>query len=151
MSDLLTDEIRSWIGRSSPPERIEITRRDIIKYAVATEQRLPKYCNGDEAPPMMLFGAYKAPSAIRDLNSDGLSAETLLPDLPLKRIMAGGIKPTHHRPIRPGDVLILQQTLTDIYEKSGRSGPLIFVEYEIEVKTEDGELVMTEAQRRIVR
>ena len=116
MNELITPEIRAWIGRSAPPQRIEIARRDIVKYAVATEQRLEKYRNGDEAPPMFLFGASMPICALDELGSDGLRRDTLLPDLPLKRVMAGGIKQRYHRPIRPGDVLLIQREITDIYE-----------------------------------
>lgn len=151
MSKLITPEIRAWIGRSAPPQRIEIARRDIVKYAVATEQRLEKYRNGDEAPPMFLFGASMPICALDELGSDGLRRDTLLPDLPLKRVMAGGIKQRYHRPIRPGDVLLIQREITDIYEKQGSSGPLIFITYEITIKTEEGELVMQETQGRINR
>ena len=65
--------------------------------------------------------------------------------------MAGGIKQRYHRPIRPGDVLLVTRTLSDIYAKTGSSGPLIFIVYEITVTTEDGELVMQETQSRINR
>ncbi|MFP6781664.1 MAG: acyl dehydratase, partial [Gammaproteobacteria bacterium] len=57
MSSLITDEIRTWIGRSSEPIRFEVTRRDIMKYSLATQQRNEKYLRGDEAPPMFLFAA----------------------------------------------------------------------------------------------
>ena len=43
------------------------------------------------------------------------------------------------------------RTLTDIYEKAGRSGPLIFYEVLMEVRDDDGELVVTEKTRRILR
>ena len=151
MSGLLTPEIREWVGRSDAPVRLEVTRRDIVKYAIATEQRLEKYRRGDEAPPMFLFNAHQALLPIDELRPDGLSPDPLLPDLPLKRVMAGGIKNRYHRPIRPGDELVLTRTLTDIYEKQGRSGPLIFVMYAVKVETEDGELVMEETRRRIFR
>ncbi len=45
----------------------------------------------------------------------------------------------------------MQRTLVDIFEKQGKTGPLIFIVYEIEAKTEDGELVMAQTQTRIVR
>ena len=151
MPNLLTDEIKSWIGRSDPPQRVEITRRDIIKYAMATEQKQEKYLNGDEAPPMALFGAYAPILAPKDLGPDGRNPDTLLPELPLKRVMAGGIQQKHFRPIRAGDVLIMQRTLVDIFEKEGKTGPLIFIVYEVDAKTEDGEMVMQQTQTRIVR
>ena len=37
------------------------------------------------------------------LLGDGLSTDTLLPEFPLKRAMAGGWKIEYHRPICPGD------------------------------------------------
>ena len=151
MSELITDEIRAWIGRADPPQRVEVTRRDIIKYAVATEQTLAKYLNGEEAPPLFLFGAHNPIIPLDELGADGLRTDSLLPDLPLKRVMAGGISQTHHRPLRAGDVVYLQRKLTDIYEKQGMTGPLIFVVYEIDTRTEDGELVMQQTQSRIVR
>jgi 3-methylfumaryl-CoA hydratase len=151
MPDLITDDIRAWIGSSDPPQRIEVTRRDIIKYSMATEQLLDKYLRGDEAPPMFLFGAQQPLTPLSELGPDGLRKDALLPDLPLKRIMAGGIKQAHQRALKPGDVVIITRTLTDIYEKQGSSGPLIFVVYEVEVKTEAGEAIMHETQSRIVR
>ncbi len=148
---LLTPEIREWVGRADTPQRLDVTRRDIMKYAIATEQRQDKYLRGDEAPPMFLFNAHQPLVQIETLRADGLTPDPLLPDLPLKRVMAGGIKNIYYRPIKPGDVLVLTRTLTDIYEKQGRTGPLIFVAYAVRVETEDGELVMQETRRRIFR
>jgi 3-methylfumaryl-CoA hydratase len=151
VTELITPEIRAWIGRSTDPVRSEVTRRDIQKYAVATEQRLEKYLNGDEAPPMFLFGAMRPIVPIEALGPDGISRDSLLPDLPLKRVMAGGTKTTYHRPVRPGDVLVGTRTLKDIYEKQGKTGPLIFIVYTMKVETEDGEAIADEIQTRIVR
>jgi hydroxyacyl-ACP dehydratase HTD2-like protein with hotdog domain len=151
MTQLITDEIRTWIGRAEQPIRFEVSRRDIVKYSLATEQRDEKYLRGDEAPPMFLFGADRPPTAIQDLGPDGLRQDPLLPDLPLKRVMAGGVKQRHFHPIRPGDVLLIARSITDIYEKHGSSGALIFVVYDISVTTEDGVLVMQQTQSRIVR
>jgi 3-methylfumaryl-CoA hydratase len=149
--ELITPEIREWVGRSDVPQRLEVTRRDIVKYAIATQQRLEKYRRGDEAPPMFLLNAHQPLVPIEALRPDGLTADPLLPELPLKRVMAGGVQNTYHRAVTPGDVLVLTRTLTDIYEKQGSSGPLIFVVYAVRVETEDGELVMEETRRRIFR
>ena len=52
MPGLINEELRSQIGLS-PESRTElVTRRDIRKYAVATNQRQQKYLDGDEAPPL---------------------------------------------------------------------------------------------------
>jgi 3-methylfumaryl-CoA hydratase len=151
MSDLITDDIRGWIGRAAEPVRFEVARRDIIKYSLATGQRNAKYLCGDEAPPMFLFGADRPLTPLEELGPDGLRQDPLLPDLPLKRVMAGGTRQRYHRKVVPGDVLIIKRSISDIYAKSGASGPLIFIVYELDVATEDGELVKHETQTRIVR
>ena len=151
MDKLITDEIRSWIGRSDEPIHLVVSRRDIIKYSLATEQLNPKYLKGDEALPMFLSGADRALTEIADLGPDGLRQDSLLPDLPLKRVMAGGVKQRHLRPIVPGDALLITRSITDIYEKRGSSGALIFVVYDISVTNEGGELVMQQTQSRIIR
>ena len=151
MSELITPEIRAWVGRAEPTPRVEVTRRDIIKYAVATEQRQTKYLRGDEAPPMFVSGALREVVPIEALGPDGLPASSMLPELPLKRIMAGGTKTCYARPVRPGDVLVGKRTLADIYSKQGASGPLIFVIVATQVETEAGEPIMRQTQTRIVR
>jgi hypothetical protein len=62
---------------------------------------------GDEAPPMFLFGADRPLTPLAELGPDGLRADTLMPELPLKRVMAGGIRQRYHRPVRPGDRLTI--------------------------------------------
>ncbi|MFT4585080.1 MAG: 3-methylfumaryl-CoA hydratase [Gammaproteobacteria bacterium] len=151
LTQLITDEIRNWIGRATEPVQVEVSRRDIVKYSLATEQRLEKYLRGDEAPPMFLFGADRPLTQIADLGPDGLMRDPLLPELPLKRVMAGGIKQRYFRAVMPGDVLSISRRISNIYEKQGSSGPLIFVDYELNVRATDGELVMQETQSRINR
>ena len=92
MSQLITDEIKSWIGRSDEPVEFEVSKRDIVKYAIATEQKLQKYITGEEAPPMFLFGADRPLTSMNKLGPDGLRRDSLIPELPLKRVMAGGVK-----------------------------------------------------------
>ena len=151
MTTLVTPELRAWIGRSAPTQRVEITRRDIVKYSLATEQQAAKFLTGDEAPPMFLFAADRPLSGPQQLGPDGLAADVLLPRLPLPRVMAGGIKQRYHRVLKPGDVVFIKRTLTDIYEKQGASGPLIFIVYALEVTDADGERVLEETQTRINR
>ena len=62
---LLTPEIKGWIGRSEAPVTVEVSRREIQKYAVATEQIREAYLLGDEAPPMFVFGLFRPVVPIR--------------------------------------------------------------------------------------
>tara|TARA_B100000989_G_scaffold290097_1_gene262797 strand:+ start:3564 stop:4019 length:456 start_codon:yes stop_codon:yes gene_type:complete len=151
MNDLVSGEARGWIGKSDDPVEVEVTRRDIIKYSVATEQVLDKYINGNEAPPMFVAGLFREIIPICDLGFDGLPPASLVPDLPLKRVMAGGVSFRFHRTVKPGDVLVFSRTLSNIVGKKGKTGPLIFVTYSITCETKNGEPVLDQEQTRILR
>lgn len=151
MSSLLTPELLAHIGRSAPLHRELVTRRDIRKYAIATGQRLRKYLDGDEAPPMFHVALFWPVVERDEIAPDGVAIDTFLPDFPLKRAMAGGLTIEYSRTVAPGDWLTATRTLTNIYEKQGRSGPLIFYEVVMHVANDAGEAVLTETTTRILR
>jgi len=140
----LTPEIKSWIGRSTDPVRVRVCRRDICKYAAATGQRLSRYINGDEAPPLFHFGLFRRIVPLDQLRADGLAVDDLLPPVPLQHVLFGGQQITYHKPICPGDVLVGTRTVRDIFVKTGASGSLVFVVLGLEVVTETGEPVLNE-------
>ena len=151
MSPLLDDKVLSNIGKSEPPQKELATRRDIRKYSVATGQRLRKFLDGDEAPPLFHIALFWDIVPLDELLPDGLSVDPLLPEFPLKRAMAGGWNIQYHRPIYPGDELVAKRTLSNIFEKSGSKGPLIFYEITRDIHTAAGEPVLTEKMTRILR
>ena len=151
MSELLSDELLSNIGRESEPRREIVTRRDIRKYAVATGNRQRKYLDGDLAPPMFHVPLFWDVVELDQLTPDGVSIDALLPKFPLEKAMAGGLNIEYHKPVRPGDWLTSTRTLTNIYEKQGRSGALIFYEVVMDIVDDDGELVIREKTTRILR
>ena len=149
---LLSEEQLSWIGHEDDPIEIEVSRRDIIKYSMATEQRQQKYLDGDEAPLMFIFNLFTQPVPVEQLRVDGLArGHQKGPSLPLKRVMAGGKDVEVFRPIKSGHKLVGINRIKDIYEKSGKQGPLIFTEREFEVKDQDGVPVFTETETSIAR
>lgn len=151
MSSLLSDELMANIGRSSPARSELASRREIRKYSIATGQRLKKFLNGDEAPPMFHVALFWDMVELDQLLPDGISTDTLLPKFPLERAMAGGLKIDYFKPILAGDNLIATRTLTDIYEKKGSQGPLIFYEVMMSVVNDSGEPVLNEKTTRILR
>jgi hydroxyacyl-ACP dehydratase HTD2-like protein with hotdog domain len=148
---LLTRDLLANIGRQSQPQREIVTRRDIRKYAVATGSRQRKYLDGDQAPPMFHVPLFWDVVELDQLTPDGVSIDSLLPKFPLEKAMAGGLQIEYHKPVRPGDWLTSTRTLTDIYEKQGRSGALIFYETVMDIVNDDQELVIREKTTRILR
>ena len=151
MSTLLDDALLENIGRQSEPQRELVTRRDIRKYAVATGNRQRKYLNGDEAPPMFHLPLFWDVVELDQLTPDGVSIDSLLPKFPLEKAMAGGLHIEYHKPVYPGDWLTATRTLSNIYEKQGRSGTLIFYEVVMEITDDSGQPVITEKTTRILR
>ena len=151
MAELITPEMRAWVGKSMPPVTERVSRRDIRHYAIATDQTLEKYLAGDEAPPMLYSRYFDDYTPLDGLQPDGHGEDPLIPELPLKRVMAGGCDTTFHRPIKPGDVLTATRTLTEMYERQGRTGPLIFLVVELKVDDEAGHPVVVERYTRIAR
>lgn len=148
---VLTPEVLAFIGRKSEPRTEVVTRRDLRKYAIATGQTQQKYVDGDEAPPLYHVALFWDVVPLAELSPDGVSVDRLLPKFPLEKAMAGGLDIQYFGKIRPGDVLTGRRTLTNIYEKEGRSGALIFYEVILEVTREDGTPVLTEKTTRLLR
>jgi len=151
MPGLISEELRSQIGLSPEPRTELVTRRDIRKYSVATGQRLQKYLDGDEAPPLFHLALFWDVVEQDKLSPDGVALDNWLPEFPLKRAMAGTLKLEYHQAILPGQTLTAHRELCDMYEKQGSSGPLIFYEVSTNVFDASGSVVLTEHATRILR
>ncbi len=162
-ASLITDEIRSWIGHETPPWTIEATRLDIRRFAVATDDLNPLYLDETYAqhsvhgsliaPPLFYMAPLTDPVPETELRPDGLPYEGKfpIPPTPLPRLMDGGTEIEFFVPIRVGDTLIGRCKITDIYQKDGRTGPLIFVVRETRFTNQHGELVLVEKGASILR
>ena len=148
---VLDSDLLARIGTSAAPHTQLVTRRDRRKYSVATGQRQQRYLDGDEAPPMFHVALFWPVLPLTELSANGVAIDPLFPDVPGKRPMAGGIKIDFRLPLRPGDELTATRTLTNISEKSGSTGSLVFIEVTMQVHNARGELVLTEKTTRIMR
>ncbi len=160
---LITDEIRSWIGHETPPWTIEATKLDITRFAVATDDLNPLYLDeayaeqspygGLIAPPLFYMAPLTNPVPERELRADGLPAEGKfpIPPTPLPRLMDGGTEIEFFAPIRVGDTITGRCKIIDIYQKEGRTGPLIFVVRECRYTNQKDELVLVEKGSSILR
>ena len=65
--------------------------------------------------------------------------------------MDGGTDIEFFAPIRVGDTLTARSKIVDIYQKEGRSGPLIFVVRETTYTNQNDEVVVVEKGSSILR
>jgi hydroxyacyl-ACP dehydratase HTD2-like protein with hotdog domain len=160
---LITDEIRAWIGHETPPWTIEASKLDLKRFAVATDDLNPLHFDeeyaqksrhsGIIAPPLFYMAPLTNPAPESELRPDGLPYEGKfpIPPTPLPRLMDGGTEIEFFQPIRAGDTLTGRSKIVDIYQKEGRTGPLIFVVRESRFTNQRGELVLIEKGSSILR
>lgn len=163
VESLITDEIRAWIGRETRTWTAEVTALDVRRFAVATDDPNPLYCDeelakqsrygGLIAPPLFYMAPLTDPVPESELRPDGLPYEGRfpIPPTPLPRLMDGGTEIEFFVLIRVGDTLTARSKIVDIYQKEGRSGPLIFVVRETRYTNQHDALVLIEKGASILR
>jgi hydroxyacyl-ACP dehydratase HTD2-like protein with hotdog domain len=138
---LLTEKIKSWIGREAHyPAREELGRASIRYFALAIGDDNPLHVNGEVAPPTLICEtnqyAHQAP------NADGyIGHEWHLP-VPNTRLVRAGNDYEFMRPILPTDRISVTWTLENIVEKaSSRGGTQLFVSSVARYRDAKGEVV----------
>ncbi|MEE9285969.1 MAG: MaoC family dehydratase N-terminal domain-containing protein [Dehalococcoidia bacterium] len=160
----ITDEARSYLGRTGPVREFQVTARDIVRFAMAIGDKNPLWRDeayakqtshqGLIAPPMFHCVIDLDEEDLDELEESGLGKnmglrmEVPVPGFP--GAMATGREIEFGEPIRPGDTIKAQETLVDLYEKQGRRGPLVFVISEKTYTNQRGELVLKE-RRGLIR
>lgn len=124
---------RSWIGREFDVVEFEVTRGEILEFADScgeTEGRFIDPSHPDFQAPPTLTAKYVSrrilPREFPSIGSRGFDA---------------GKKVIPLAPVRPGDRLTARSRIADIYEKTGRSGPMIFIVHRMEFSNQRGEPV----------
>jgi hypothetical protein len=71
--------------------------------------------------------------------------------VPLKRLMNGGYEYELFRYARPGERILLRSRYADIYQRNGRTGPIVFVVIEDSYETDRGEKLLRSMNTIILR
>ena len=135
-------QLNRVVGKEYPPYAVTVERGRIKDFARAIGDLNPCYLD-DEVGRASPWGDVIAPPtfpiSFRDESGD------LLRDIgtDVSRLLHGEQEFDLHRPIRAGETLLCRPKITDIYEKSGKSGPMAFVVRETYVTDQANELVAT--------
>lgn len=141
---ILTDEIRSYIGRTADPVVHEVDATGIRAFARAVGYTDPVYYDREEArrrgyrdilAPFGYLGTPVYNPAARPANP------LRLPDLPVKRRLNGGTDLTYFADVCAGDVLTATHRIKDILERPGRVGPMVLIVLETEYRNQQDVLV----------
>ena len=158
---LITEEARAMIGKEGTPVTGEVYEKEIRRFCYSVGDLNPTYFDGEEAKRSRYGGAV-APPMFYDiptvqefpldvLKEDGLAKTGHHVPLKTTRSMAGGKEVEFIKPMRPGDKITRVGKIVDIYEKTGRSGALVFTVFENRYTNQDGELVVVERLTGISR
>lgn len=109
------------------------------------------YATGDPLPPVWHWLYFLSAVRTREVGADGHPPRGgFLPPVPLPRRMRAGGQFRIERPIRIGDVLERRSKILGVSEKSGNSGPLVFVRVQHEIFS-NGDLAVVEEESIVYR
>jgi acyl dehydratase len=133
----VTDEVRKQIGKQTDARVVEVERGAIKRFAEAIGDSNPLF-NDETAARKTRFGGMIAPPTF--CRSLGGAIPEIKIDMPEFRGLDGGSQWEYFEPIRPGDRISVVSKITDIQERSGRLGPMVFITVEHSYRNQFGEL-----------
>ena len=170
--DYITPAVKAVIGAESPPVLAlhAVEASEVRRFHQAVMDHAPRYWDlraaerygGPVAPAGFPVHAYRRaehePDPLANMDSpdyDGVD-RALRPGLPevvvpLKRLMNGGYEYEFFRYVRPGERIMLRSRYADIYQRNGRTGPIVFVVIEDSYETETGEKLLRSLNTIILR
>lgn len=160
-SMLLTDELRSWIGRTFGPYPMEeeISASDVRRYVVATGDRNPLWLDAEYARSHGYAGRVVPPMMVIDLSwrmreegADAGRAWHFALPLPASYSDArnAGQEIEWLRPVYVGDRLAIQHRVVDIQVREGRAGLGVYVTRRSDYVDQHGDVV-ARVQHTLVR
>ena len=141
------------LGKEFPPYAVTVERDKVREFARAIGDLNPFYLD-DRVGAASEWGHVIAPptfaTTFRDESAD---TNALLRELgtDISRVLHGEQEFEIHRQLQPGQTYLCRATVVDIYEKSGKSGPMAFVVRETAITDRDNELVATMRAVTVVR
>lgn len=175
MVNYITDEVKSYIGMES--EWVEcsdvVERGQVRRHFQAIMDPDPAYWDDERArktkfgevvaPPLFPIhalrpvpgGADPFETAATDPDFDGSSRGPVkglpLPPIPLVRVLNGGNQVELYQQAKLGEKVFFKSRYTDVYQKEGRTGTMVFLFTETTYKNEKDEILMKATQTRIMR
>ncbi|MBS0455070.1 MAG: MaoC family dehydratase N-terminal domain-containing protein [Proteobacteria bacterium] len=150
MTTIDIDHLRGWIGRT---EQLHDQATPVPPRALAAtlDRDDPPASAGDALPPLWHWLYFLPIHRQSELGPDGHPRRGgFLPPVPLPRRMWAGSQLQFHRAISIGQSLSRTSRIADVRLKEGRTGPLVFVNVDHEIRA-DSELAISERHDIVYR
>ena len=144
---------RAVVGKTFPPYAVTVERGKIKEFARAVGDLNPFYLD-DRVGAASEWGDIIAPPTFATtFRDDSLDYTAFLRELgtDISRVLHGEQEFEIHRPLRPGETFLCRSRVLDVYEKTGKSGPMAFVVREMVVTDKADEIVATARHITVVR
>jgi 3-methylfumaryl-CoA hydratase len=136
--------VTDWIGKTET-RTDTVAAGPVAALSATLDRDDPPPQPGDPLPPLWHWLFFLDRHRASELGPDGHARRGgLLPPVPLPRRMWAGSRFEFHHPLRVGDQIMRETRVIDIKEKSGRSGPLVFVVVRHEISNAAGVAVAEE-------
>lgn len=143
------EHLRAWIGRTETVD--DLATLAPLRGLTATLDRDDPPQAGDAIPPCWQWLYFLPMHRQSEIGSDGHPLRGgFLPPVLLPRRMWAGSQIEFHAPIHAGQSLSRLSRIDDVRVKEGRSGPLVFVNVQHEIRS-DGNLAIVERQDIVYR
>ncbi len=121
------------IGTEFDSVTFDVTEHEIVEYAASCGETDPRFTDPThpdfQAPPTLTAKYVGRRMLPRDFPRLG------------RNTFDAGKAVTAHGPIRPGDRITAHAEIADVYEKTGRSGPMLFIVHRMKFSNQRGERV----------
>jgi acyl dehydratase len=144
---------RGVVGKEFPPYAVTVERGKIKEFARAIGDSNPLYLD-DRIGAASEWGDIIAPPTFPiTFRDEGADTNALLRELgtDISRVLHGEQEFEIHRPLQPGRTYLCRARVSDIYEKTGKTGPMAFVVRETTVTDSDNEIVAVMRGVTVVR
>ena len=143
-------DFTEWIGKTQT-RFDQITAAPVAGWSAALDREDAYPQPGECLPPLWHWLYFLAHDRQSDLGVDGhAKLGRFLPPSPLPRRMWAGSRLQFHHPLKVGDKVRRESQILDVTEKTGQSGPLMFVVVRHEVSNDQG-VALTEEHDIVYR
>ena len=135
---VITPEMRAAVGVESEPYTNEIEKGAIVKFARAIGDANPIYTDEEAARRSRYGGLVAPPTFFRSLRSGPMKVDV---KSPYPANLDGGSEWEYYEPTRPGDRITVTHKISNIFERPGRLGNMLFIQRETKYVNQFGTTV----------
>ncbi len=150
----ITPEIRALIGQEVTSHATEpVDAGKIRRFAKSLGFDHPSYYAMEDGQPVapLTFVFSVNHDSLVDMDPSGRPKNRFSLSSAVGVGLRGGNKYQFFQPVKVGDQIRIHRKITDIKERHGRSGPMLFVTYDLKYTNQNGELLGLNTETLIFR